>query len=321
MADVPLVSVVIPTYNSPDYLIQTLETVLAQTFTDYEIVIINDGSTDNTAARLEPYKDRIRLITQTNGGIGVARNRGIDEARGKYVALLDHDDLWMPEKLQFQVAFYQRHPECSMVVVPHSNTDSPNEKCYNLKLATRNGGLIFRPLKEARRSHNRLIMQTSGIMFEKARADGLRFETRRGCMEDVPFFLGLFGRGPVGVAGNKPLMLYRRHTGSYSQRADFWFEGMKRLRELDAQGRFHEITGVNRTDLDKRLAVMAQKFAVIVKNIGCFKEAMEMYHAEKPFQLQQRQFGFLIAFPVRVWLTKWKTGGKRLRPADASKPD
>ncbi len=306
MADTPLVSVVIPTYNSPDLLIQTLETVLAQTFTDFEIVIINDGSTDNTAQRLEPYKDRLRLITQPNGGIGVARNRGIDEARGKYVALLDHDDLWMPEKLHCQVDFYLRHPECSMVVVPHSNTDSPHGKCYNLRLARRNGGLMLRPLKEARRSHNRLIMQTSGVMFDKAKAEGIRFETRRGCMEDVPFFLGMFGRGPVGIAGDKPLMRYRRHTGSYSQRADFWYEGMKRLRELDGQGRFHDITGVNRRDLDRRLAIMAQKFAVIVKNIGCFDEAMAMYRLEKPFQIKQRQYRFLLTFPARVWLARRK---------------
>ena len=310
MANVPLVSVVIPTYNSPDYLIQTLETVLAQTFTDYEVLVINDGSTDNTLERLKPYQNRIRLIDQPNGGIGVARNRGIDEAWGKYVALLDHDDLWMPDKLQWQVEFFQRHPECSMVVVPHSNTDSPNGKCYNLKLAGRNGGIMLRPLKEARRSHNRLVMQTSGIMFEKARADGLRFETRRGCMEDVPFFLGMFGRGPVGIAGDKPLMLYRRHTGSYSQRPDFWFEGMRRLRELDAQGRFHEITGVNRKDLDLRLVVMAQKFAVIVKNIGCLQEAMEMYRSDVPYQLRQWQFGFLLGFPVRVLLTKWTMKSK-----------
>src|SRR4051794_18857373 len=119
----PLVSVVVPTYNQPVLLLETLQSVFAQTFDDFEVIVVNDGSTDDTAARVEALareepelvRGRLRLISQANQGIGAARNRGIDEARGKYVAMLDHDDLWLPEKLAAQVAFYERTPECSIV--------------------------------------------------------------------------------------------------------------------------------------------------------------------------------------------------------------
>jgi glycosyltransferase involved in cell wall biosynthesis len=115
MSDRPLVSVVIPTYNQPQLLLETLQSVFAQTLTDYEIVVVNDGSTDDTLERLRPVADRIRIISQENTGIGGARNRGIAESRGKYVALLDHDDLWMSEKLEEQAGYFEKHPECSIV--------------------------------------------------------------------------------------------------------------------------------------------------------------------------------------------------------------
>src|SRR5690606_4258640 len=82
-----------------------------QTFTDHEIIVINDGSPDDTAAVLAPYRDRIRYVEQANAGQAAARNRGIGMARGRYVALLDDDDAWPADKLKWQVAALDAEPE------------------------------------------------------------------------------------------------------------------------------------------------------------------------------------------------------------------
>lgn len=110
-----MISVVIPLYNKEKSIAATLQTVLNQTFTDYEIVIVNDGSTDNSVAEVEKVQDaRIRLIHQQNGGVSAARNRGIKEAKGDLIAFLDADDEWKPEYLATQYHLSQKYSECSV---------------------------------------------------------------------------------------------------------------------------------------------------------------------------------------------------------------
>ena len=293
----PRVSVVIPTYNSPDYLVQTLETVFAQTFKDYEVLVINDGSTDNTLERLKPYQNRIRLIDQTNGGIGVARNRGIDEARGKYVALLDHDDLWMPEKIEFQVNYFQRHPECCMVMASFIESNRP-EYPINVAMTTLNDGLVRRPLQIF--DHRKFLIMTSGIMFERERAAGVRFSIHRECIEDQPFFLKMYPRGPVGVVGQQPLMIYRVHPSSYSHRPEFWFNGIKKLREMDQCGEFSDYSKVQRHDLDRFLAGISRLAATVQLKSGLYEQALELFHLEKMHWLRTGHWRFLAGFPFKL---------------------
>ena len=112
-----LVSIIIPTYKHQDFVLATLDSVFAQTFTDYEVIVINDGSPDNTAAVLQPLAEagRIRYIEQKNAGQSAARNRGIAEARGEFIALLDDDDLWPPDKLEWQVQALHGDPDAVLV--------------------------------------------------------------------------------------------------------------------------------------------------------------------------------------------------------------
>ncbi len=102
----PLVTVVIPAYNREKFLPETIESVRTQTFQDWELIIVDDGSTDDTAtivSQLSKTDHRIRYIWQQNSERAVARNRGIKESRGAYIAFLDSDDLWLPNKLEKQV--------------------------------------------------------------------------------------------------------------------------------------------------------------------------------------------------------------------------
>lgn len=104
----PQVSIITPCYNASRFISQTIDSVLTQTFTDWEMIIVDDGSKDDSSDIVEKYveKDsRIRLIQQPNGGSANARNHGIREATGRYIALLDADDLWLPQFLEKQIEF------------------------------------------------------------------------------------------------------------------------------------------------------------------------------------------------------------------------
>jgi len=106
MSDEPTVSVVIPAYNAERYIGETLESVLAQTYRDFEVVVVDDGSTDGTREIVRGYGEPVRLVEQPNSGPAAARNRGVREARGEFIAFIDADDLWLPEKLALQVPLF-----------------------------------------------------------------------------------------------------------------------------------------------------------------------------------------------------------------------
>jgi glycosyltransferase involved in cell wall biosynthesis len=109
-ADSPTVSVIVPSFNTAGYMAECLDSVFAQTYRDFEVIVVNDGSPDTPALEraLTPYRDRIVYLTQTNTGLAGARNTAIRAARGRYIALLDSDDAWLPEYLAVQVAALER---------------------------------------------------------------------------------------------------------------------------------------------------------------------------------------------------------------------
>lgn len=105
------VSIIIPTYNRAHLICHSIDSILAQTYPDYEIIVIDDGSTDNTGETLKKYGGRIKYVRQENRGFGAARNRGLEEVTGEYIAFLDSDDLWKDYKLALQVELMDRLPE------------------------------------------------------------------------------------------------------------------------------------------------------------------------------------------------------------------
>lgn len=113
----PEVTILIPTYNRADLILESLDSVFAQSYRDFEIVVVDDGSTDNTAEVLSPLAEQglLRYFHQENKGEAAARNKGLLEARGEYVAFLDSDDLFEPEKLAIQIAYLQSHPNVGLV--------------------------------------------------------------------------------------------------------------------------------------------------------------------------------------------------------------
>jgi glycosyltransferase involved in cell wall biosynthesis len=112
---VPIVSVVVPAYNAEKTLKASVDSVLAQDFRDFEIVVVNDGSSDSTKAILASYDSQVRVIDQNNRGAPAARNAGVNAASGRLIAFLDSDDLWSPDKLAQSVRAFEQNPSASLV--------------------------------------------------------------------------------------------------------------------------------------------------------------------------------------------------------------
>jgi len=117
------ISVVIPNYNYAPYICAALDSVLTQSFPIHEVIVVDDGSTDDSVTVIKSYDDRVRLIEQRNLHVSAARNTGINAAKGNWIALLDADDLWHPRKLEFQINALERNPDWSFVASCPDETD------------------------------------------------------------------------------------------------------------------------------------------------------------------------------------------------------
>ncbi|MBI2033712.1 MAG: glycosyltransferase [Candidatus Liptonbacteria bacterium] len=140
----PLVSVITPAYNAVVYLGDTIRSVLAQTYQNFEHIIIDDGSTDETETAVRAFSDhRVKYIRQKNSGQSTARNAGIAAAKGKYIALLDADDFFLPDKLSLQVGYLEAHPVCDFCYckVYHFFHNDPG-KTYYFKMEHPSGHLF-----------------------------------------------------------------------------------------------------------------------------------------------------------------------------------
>jgi hypothetical protein len=142
----PRVSVIIPVYNGTNYLAEAIDSVLAQDYTSYELIVVDDGSTDGTWPLIQSYGSRVRGIRQENGGTSTALNRGIEEARGEYIAWLSHDDLFLPHKLERQMALLESSPEFSGCYSDYSIINSESVELRVMKMPYYPPGQMVRHL-------------------------------------------------------------------------------------------------------------------------------------------------------------------------------
>lgn len=210
----PEVSVIVPAYNVSDYIAEALDSVFAQTFSNYEVIVVNDGSPDTERLEqvLQPYRDRILYIVQQNKGLSGARNTAIRAATGKYIALLDADDIWLPDYLTVQLAFLHANPEFDLV------------SCNALMFGDETYG--GREFMEAFPSHgpanfDSLVTRKCNLFVsvtakrDVVEAEGLFDEDLRSC-EDYDLWLRLAAAGRGIGYHEKVLVRYRRREGSLS---------------------------------------------------------------------------------------------------------
>lgn len=203
------VTALIPTYNSERYIRETVESVLAQTYPVHEVIVVDDGSTDQTQQVLASYGDRIRYIRQTNAGPPTARNTGLVHATGDVIALLDSDDLWVPTKTERQVEYLQRHPSCGLVYTDMKTFDDRGIIEESVKIS-RNlnlpSGHIFQEM------FAETLFQTSAVLVRKSCLDQVGgFDTSLRMGDDYELFLRVARHFELGYI-DEPLVLYRQHA-------------------------------------------------------------------------------------------------------------
>ena len=133
LIDFHLVSIIMPAFNAGKYIKKSIDSVLLQSYTNWELIIINDGSTDNTIYIVEQYNDsRIKILNQTNQGVAQARNTGIFNSKGYYIAFLDSDDVWLENKLEVQIKFMVNNPNFILSYTDYYSFVN-NEKIINNK--------------------------------------------------------------------------------------------------------------------------------------------------------------------------------------------
>jgi glycosyltransferase involved in cell wall biosynthesis len=212
-----LVSVVIPSYNYARFVTEAVASALAQTYPHREVIVVDDGSTDDTRGVLEPYRDRIRYVHQANQGLSAARNTGIRAAHGEVIALLDADDVWHPRKLEIQIAYLHGHPEVGLVATdlftdqrptwPAVDSGGPEPREYSLEELI--GRAHFAPSSAVIRKE---CLETAGLFDPALRA-----------VEDRDLWIRLATRCQL-VKLPAPLLWYRVHGQSLSSKAHFMEE-------------------------------------------------------------------------------------------------
>ncbi len=237
----PAVSVVLPVYNGEDYLSCAIESVLAQTFEDYEVIVVDDGSKDRTPEVARSYGGRVRYVRQENGGVAVAFNHGIRLARGRFVSWLSHDDLFLPEKLGEQRAALEALGEPGVCYTDIQFIDAAGRVTEERELETHARGETLRHLLTA----GPVSLAAYSVMYDRRCVEqvGLYDEAQR-WTQDADMLVRLARRFPFVRVARK-LMQVRRHAaqGSADPRwvtaaAEFYRD---RLGELSLEELFPEL--------------------------------------------------------------------------------
>lgn len=247
----PKVSVIIPVYNCENFIEETVRSVLAQTYQDFEIIVVDDGSKDRTGEIIRNIKDsRVVYIRQENAGVSKARNNGIQSSKGEYIALLDHDDLWLPEKLEKQIPLLENNPELGMVY----------SDCYIINLK---GNIIGKSFRDHPPHRGKIIPDlfldgfipclTAIIRRNILDKVGL-FEPQFSIAEEYDLFRRIAEISEVDFV-DLPLAIYRVHETSFSRNTVRVYE-----EERDATLRFleyhPELRGTLGNKVNKRLAAI-----------------------------------------------------------------
>jgi glycosyltransferase involved in cell wall biosynthesis len=202
----PFISVIIPTFNRLDLLKETVESVRNQTFNDFEIVVVNDGSTDGTGEWLRAQKD-VCALEQENSGIATSRNNGAAVARGAWLAFLDHDDLWQREKLRIQADYLRENSDVALVAARHVRLGKKYRKPRQPTWIK--GDLLVKEFSES-------FIHTSSVMIRKDVFNEIKgFPPRYRFADEFDVWLKIAAAYPIAYV-DEPLVFIRFHEANTS---------------------------------------------------------------------------------------------------------
>jgi glycosyltransferase involved in cell wall biosynthesis len=224
----PLVSVIIPTYNRAQMLREALDSVRRQTVQDVEIVVIDDGSSDDTAEVVQSYGPTVVLLRQTHQGVAAARNLGIQRSRASLVAFLDSDDLWLPKKLERQLGYLQANPHVGLVYTRMWSYHIDDVSRRRLEPRS-----VARSFQELLNGPNSVTTSTVVVRRRCLEAVGL-FNPTLPAVEDHELWLRVAQRFALGFM-DEPLAEYRRHGQSTTADLARLHDGYRRCYEIILQ--------------------------------------------------------------------------------------
>ncbi|MFO0891124.1 MAG: glycosyltransferase family A protein [Isosphaeraceae bacterium] len=209
---------IIPAFNSADYLREAVGSALSQSVPPSEIIVIDDGSTDNICDVIGEYGDSVRYFRQVNSGPAVARNRGIVEARGELIAFLDADDVWTTDKLERQLSFARQNPDARLIHTAYREFDSDLDELGPprvLSAETLQDGRIASGDYYGRLFRNNIIIMSTVMVYKRTLEDAGGFDEtiRRPSTEDYDLWLRLSRHHKFGYL-ESPLTYYRRHSSN-----------------------------------------------------------------------------------------------------------
>lgn len=267
-AAVPAVSVIVPCYNQSRFLPQTVGSVLSQTFVDWECILVNDGSTDDTgdvARRLAERDPRIHYVEQENRGLAGARNRGIDESRGAYIQLLDSDDLLLPRKLEKQMAALAHADSPSIAYCDYSNCDADGNPLdapylYKSPVMDHDDPLADMALRwESEMSVPPLCWLFDARFFKDM---GIRFNENQRKHEDWDCWMRILATRPHLYYVPEKLVVYRRHSGSMSHDYQPMLEEF--LLAIDRQRQIHAGDQRMQAIFDRKVEIVREGYRIMM---------------------------------------------------------
>ena len=206
------VSIIIPAYNGEDYLGEAVDSVLAQTYTDYEIIVVDDGSTDSTSQVVQQYGNKISYFYQANQGVAASRNLGLNKAKGKYIAFLDQDDLFLPHKLASQVALLDAKPNLGMVNSGwqisdcHGNAKAAVEPWQQIPELSLANLIVWKPVF------------LGAMLFRRSWLErGISFDPNLEQTPDVDLTIRLAALGCLADWVKQTTVIYRQHAANASR--------------------------------------------------------------------------------------------------------